>query len=205
MALEKADSVTAEAQFLQSLAVADTLPEPYLSLAFLYNRWGQRDSALALYDRALSRIPDHPDLLFGKGATLEQMGKFDASVEIFEHLIALHPDHAPALNYLGYMWADKDVRLKEALGADRARRGASARQRGVSRLARLGAVPPGQAFGSRAILRRALELINTDAVVFEHYGDVLADLGRLEEAREHWQRALSLDPDNTSLQDKLNR
>ncbi len=205
IALEKADSVTAEAQFLQSLAVADTLPEPYLSLAFLYNRWGQRDSALALYDRGLSRIPDHPELLFGKGATLEQAGQFDRSVAVFEHLITLQPEHAPALNYLGYMWADKGVQLKEALELI---------ERAVALQPDNGAYLDSHAWvlyrlgrlsEAEAILRRALELISTDAVVFEHYGDVLADLGRLEEAREHWQRALSLDPDNTSLQDKLDR
>ena len=48
-------------------------------------------------------------------------------------------------------------------------------------------------------------MIDSDAVVFEHYGDVLADLGRLDEARESWQRALTLDPQKASLQDKLNR
>ena len=203
--LEKADSVTAEAQFLQSLAVADTLPEPYLSLAFLYNRWGQRDSALALYDRALTRLPDQPDLLFGKGATLEQMGKFDPAVEVFQHLIELKPDHAAALNYLGYMWADKGVHLNDALKLI---------ERAVALQPDNGAYLDSHAWAlyrlgrlkeAEEILRRALQLIDTDAVVFEHYGDVLADLGRLQEAREHWQRALSLDPDNTSLQDKLNR
>lgn len=203
--LDKADSVTAEAQFLQSLAVADTLPEPYLSLAFLYNRWGLRDSAVALYDQALSKIPNHPDLLFGKGATLEQMGQFDPAVAVFQQLIAQKPDHAAALNYLGYMWADKGVHLTEALGLI---------ERAVALQPDNGAYLDSHAWAlyrlgrlseALAILRRALELIDTDAVVHEHYGDVLADLGRLQEARESWQRALSLDPDNSSLQGKLSR
>jgi tetratricopeptide (TPR) repeat protein len=205
IALERADSVTAEAQFLQAVALADTLPEPYLSLAFLYNRWEQRDSALVVYQNGLAHLPDHPDLLFGQGATLEQMGRFDESVEVLQRLIANHPEHAPALNYLGYMWADKGVRLAEAL--DLIERAVALQPDNGAYLDshawvlyRLGRVQEAE-----SILRRALELIDSDAVVFEHYGDVLADLGRLDEARQNWQRALILDPDNTSLQSKLGR
>ena len=44
-----------------------------------------------------------------------------------------------------------------------------------------------------------------DAVVFEHYGDILADLGRLSEAQDNWRRALDLDPDNEELREKLER
>lgn len=205
IALERADSVTAEAQFLQSIAVADTLSEPYLSLAFLYNRWGQRDSALAIYDRGLKRLPDQPEFLFGRGATLEQLGRFDESVAVFEHLLEVDPNHAPALNYLGYMWADKGVKLNEALKLI---------ERAVKLQPENGAYLDSHAWvlyrlgrlaEAETILRRALQLLDTDAVVFEHYGDVLADLGRLQEAREQWQRALSLDPDNRPLQEKLDR
>jgi tetratricopeptide (TPR) repeat protein len=205
IALERADSVTAEAQFVQAIALADSLPEPYLSLAFLYNRWNDRDSALAVYQAGLKRLPEQPDLLFGMGATLEQMGRFDESVRIFERLIANHPDHAPALNYLGYMWADKGVRLSEA---------ADLIDRAVALQPTNGAYLDSQAWvlyrlgrlkEAESKQREALALIQDDAVVYEHYGDILADLGRLAEAKENWQHALSLDPDNTTLQSKLNR
>lgn len=205
IALERGDSVTAEAQFIQSIALADTLPEPYLSLAFLYNRWNQRDSALVVYRTGLSRLPDQSELLFGMGATLEQMGSFDEAVRVFERLIAHQPEHAPALNYLGYMWADKGVRLGEALQLI---------ERAVALQPDNGAYIDSHAWvlyrlgrlqDALARQREALALIHDDAVVYEHYGDILADLGRLDEAVENWQRALSLDPDNATLHSKLNR
>lgn len=205
IALERGDSVTAEAQFHQSIALADSLPEPYLSLAFLYNRWKQYDSALVIYRAGLSRLPDHPELLFGMGAALEQSGRFDEAVQVFERLLASHPEHAPALNYLGYMWADKGVRLAEALDLI---------ERAVALQPDNGAYLDSHAWvlyrlgrlkEAEAVQRQAMELISDDAVVYEHYGDILADLGRVEEAMENWQRALSLDPDNATLQSKLGR
>jgi tetratricopeptide (TPR) repeat protein len=205
IALEKADSTTAEAQFVQAIAVADTLVEPYLSLAFLYNRRQERDSALAVYGAGLVHLPGHPDLLFGQGATLEQMGQFDAAVEVFEGLLAKHPRYAPALNYLGYLWADKGVRLDEALDlieraiAIQPDNGAYIDSHAWV-LYRLGRLQEAE-----AKMREALALIDDDAVVFDHYGDILAQLGRAEEARQNWQRALSLDPNNAAIQNKLAR
>lgn len=41
------------------------------------------------------------------------------------------------------------------------------------------------------------------AVIFDHAGDVARDMGNKEEAQQHWQRALELDPDNEEIQRKL--
>jgi tetratricopeptide (TPR) repeat protein len=205
MAMEKGDTATAEAQFVQSMLLADSLVEPYLSLAFLYSRAQLHDSAQAIYRLGLTRLPDHPDLLFGYGASLEQQGEYDLAVTQFEHLLANEPDHAPALNYLGYMWADRGVRLAEALQL-------------IGRAVELqpdnGAYLDSYAWvlyrlgrlrDAEEKLQEALNYIQDDAVVFEHYGDILADLGRRDEARSKWQRALELDPDNEELKSKLGR
>jgi Tfp pilus assembly protein PilF len=205
MALEKGDTATAEAQFIQSMLLADSLLEPYLSLAFLYNQAQMRDSAQAIYRLGLTRLPDHPDLLFGYGASLEQEGEYELAVTQFEHLLANEPDHAPALNYLGYMWADRGVRLAEALRLI---------ERAVELQPDNGAYLDSYAWvlyrlgrlrDAEVKLQEALNHIQDDAVVFEHYGDILADLGRPDEARTKWQRALELDPDNEDLRSKLSR
>ena len=49
-----------------------------------------------------------------RGALFERQKKYDASEEAFRKVLALNPDHAGALNYLGYMLADRNVRLDEA-------------------------------------------------------------------------------------------
>ena len=51
---------------------------------------------------------------------------------------------------------------------------------------------------------RALGLPD-DARRYDSVVDILADLGRHDEARSNWQRALELDPDNEDLKSKLGR
>lgn len=54
-------------------------------------------------------------------------------------------------------------------------------------------------------LEEALNYIQEDAIVFEHYGDILTGLGRSEEAISNWERALTMDPTNAELKAKLKR
>ncbi len=205
IAQERGDTATAEAQYLQSIHLADSLVEGYLALGFLYNQQGMHDSAVSLYGTALNHRPDHAGLLFGLGAALEQGDRFDEAVTTFERLIALEPEHAPALNYLGYMWADRGLRLAEAL--DLIKRAVDIQPDNGAYLDSYAWVlyRLGRARDAERQIREALNYIDEDAVVFEHYGDILADLGRRDEAQENWQRALDLDPDNETLKEKLKR
>ena len=43
------------------------------------------------------------------------------------------------------------------------------------------------------------------AVVFEHLGDVYFELEEFNLARENWQRALDITPDNSQLKLKLEK
>lgn len=205
IAMEQGDTVTAEAQYLASLAIADSLWEPRIGLGFLYSSADRFDTAVAVYQLGLQINPDQPNLLFNMAATLERAGRFDESVESFEQLIALNPDHAPALNYLGYMWADRGTRLKDALKMI---------ERALEIQPNNGAYLDSYAWvlfrlgRTRAAakkLEEALNYIQEDAIVFEHYGDILTGLGRSEEAISNWERALTMDPTNAELKAKLKR
>jgi tetratricopeptide (TPR) repeat protein len=205
IALERGDTTTAEAQYMESILLSDTLVEAYVSLAYIYSQREQFDTAIAVYDRGLANVPDQPALLFGLAAALERHGDFDRSVSTFERLLSLDPDHAPALNYLGYMWADQGVRLGEALALI---------ERAVELQPENGAYLDSYAWvlyrlgrtrDAEAKVRQALDYIQDDAIVYQHYGDILADLGRMDEAADKWRRALDLDPDNVELKEKLKR
>ena len=203
IAVDNGDTVTGEAQYEQSLLLADTIPDPYLSLGFLYDRRNAYDTSIALYEKGLQNMPDQPGLLFALGAALERRGEFDSSVTVFEHLIEMVPDHAPALNYLGYMFADKNVRLKEALAL--IEKAVSIHPKNGAYLDSHGWVLYRLGRTRRAAdkLLEALEVTQSDAVIYEHLGDVLKDLGRHDEAQQYWRQALELEPENAAIQKKL--
>src|SRR5437870_9666163 len=45
----------------------------------------------------------------------ERQKKYDQAEEMFRKVLSTDPDNATALNYLGYMLADRGVKLEEAL------------------------------------------------------------------------------------------
>jgi tetratricopeptide (TPR) repeat protein len=52
-------------------------------------------------------------------------------------------------------------------------------------------------------IRKALEKLDKDAVIYEHIGDILEAKGKRQEANEFWEKALKLDPQNEDLKRKL--
>jgi predicted negative regulator of RcsB-dependent stress response len=53
------------------------------------------------------------------------------------------------------------------------------------------------------LLLAAKNADHDDPVVFEHIGDTYLKLNRTREALEAWQKALTLDPKNKNLVDKI--
>jgi predicted Zn-dependent protease len=53
------------------------------------------------------------------------------------------------------------------------------------------------------LLRAAKDADRDDPIVFEHIGDTYLKLNRMPEALESWQKALSLDPKNKKLAEKI--
>ena len=53
---------------------------------------------------------------FVAGSIYERQKKYELAEESFRKVLTMDPKNAQALNYLGYMLADRGVRLDEALG-----------------------------------------------------------------------------------------
>ena len=61
-------------------------------------------------DRQASWFP-----LYARGIALERSGQFDRADADFQAALKLQPEQAPILNYLGYSWVDRNIRLNEGL------------------------------------------------------------------------------------------
>jgi len=77
---------------------------------------GQREAALALYDRLLTESPGNGDLLLARGRTLAWMGRWDASEQDLRAVTAAHPSYGDAWSALGdmYFWSDRPAQAAQA-------------------------------------------------------------------------------------------
>ena len=88
----------------------ETLP---LDAAALYSaetklllELNRRDDAVKLITEAVEKLPSEPGILYDAAMVEEESGNTAAAEKHLEALIKLSPNHAEALNALGYLWAD---------------------------------------------------------------------------------------------------
>src|SRR5690606_13353403 len=89
--------------------------QAHLSLAEALQEADRIREADEVLAEAAARFPDSVDVAFQQGALLEQRQEYAGAEAAFRRVLAREPDHAPTLNYLGYMLADRGERLDEAV------------------------------------------------------------------------------------------
>ena len=87
----------------------------YLLLSSFYERKEDLGKALGVLQDAQQFDEKNTDLLFRMGIVSDKLGNFDEMVRLMREVIRLTPEHADALNYLGYTFADKGIHLDESL------------------------------------------------------------------------------------------
>jgi tetratricopeptide (TPR) repeat protein len=174
-------------------------------------RAAQRDYAAALehFEAAelIARVSEPARLndffYFQLGAAFERAGRFADAETALRRCLELNPDHDEALNYLGYMWAERGVNLEEAHAFI-----VKALEREPNNPAYLDSLAwvlfkqgkPREALEPQL---RAVQLTpKPDATLWDHLGDIYAALGRVAEAREAWRKSLEVEP-NPAVEEKL--
>jgi tetratricopeptide (TPR) repeat protein len=165
-------------------------PSAYLTLADVLSESSRSDEAQQVLDEAARRFPDNVSVPFQSGALYERAHDYARAETAFRAALARDPQHAPTLNYLGYMLAERGERLDEAV--DLIGRALSVDPDNGSYLDSLGWAYFMQREYEKARdhVARAAEQMPSNSVVQDHLGDVLNALGRHAEAIAAWQRAL---------------
>ncbi|MEM1207564.1 MAG: tetratricopeptide repeat protein [Acidobacteriota bacterium] len=137
------------------------------------------------------------------GAAQERDGRFEDAETTFQTLLELTPNHAPALNYLGYMWAERSKNLEQAL--DMVRRAVSQDPDNGAYVDSLGWIyfQLGRFEEAKPHLEWAARLEPADGTVFEHLGDLYVELGEPGKARAAYRRSLDAEPTNDGVEQKL--
>ncbi|HWF09978.1 MAG TPA: tetratricopeptide repeat protein [Bryobacteraceae bacterium] len=134
---------------------------------------------------------DKQTVEFMRGAMYEREKNFDAAEKAFRNVLEADPQNAGAMNYLGYMYADRNIRLEEA-------------QQLISKA--LDIEPDNGAYEDSLgwvyyrlnkldqaadELRMAIDKVGKDPTVHEHLGDVYARQGKIREAIQQWESSVS--------------
>jgi tetratricopeptide (TPR) repeat protein len=181
---DQAQVIVAEAQILRD---ANRMPE-----------------ALDVMKKGVERIPDDTSLLYDYAMLAEKAERLDLMEPLLRKVIKLAPDNQHAYNALGYAFADRNMRLQEALTL-------------IQKALQLAPEDPfildsmgwvqfrlGRMKEAEEYLRRAYTL-RPDVEIGTHLGEVLWAKGEKGTAQELWRDANQKDPQNDTLKSTLAR
>ena len=164
-----------------------------LDLADVYQKgknWSEMAKTLDAAENLAKSDEDKVQVIFLRGAMFERQKKFTESEAEFRKVLAINPNHAATLNYLGYMMADRGVHLEEARdmivkALDRAPNTAAYLDSLGWVLFRLNKLPEAE-----ETLKQAIESMSRDATVHDHLGEVYLREGKIKQAVEQFQSSV---------------
>ena len=198
--MQKALNLEQIGEGYKAVALLETLardnPKDYevpSTLGTLYRSRKDFAKAAEAYDKAVAAAAANGDevswsLYYFRGIAHERTKQWPKAEKDFRQALALQPDQALVLNYLGYSWVDQGMNLDEAF--DMLRKAVEQRPRDGYIVDSLGWAfyRLGRYDEALRFLERALELRASDPTINDHLGDVYWRGGRKIEAgflRDH--------------------
>lgn len=170
-----------------------------LAAAEFHQRGKNLERAREFYARAVAKDPKSVRGLFSLGAVLERLKRLDEAEKAFRDALALAPDSAITLNYLGYMNADRNVKLDEALTL--ISKAVAAEPDNGSYLDSLAWVlyRLGRYEEAETAIRKAIVSQDKNAVVLAHLGLILEARGAKDEALKYLKASLAAEDEDGEL------
>jgi tetratricopeptide (TPR) repeat protein len=179
--------------------------EPYLHLSGLYEAMEKYEEGLKVLIDIEKRIPENPAIQFRMGVLYDKMGNKEASIGRLKKTLALTPDDAQALNYLGYTYAEMGINLDEA--EKYLTRAISLKPGDGFILDSLGWVYYRQKRYDEAVknLERSLTLITDDPTVMGHLADAYAAKREWKKALNLYRKILKQEPERKDVAEKIKK
>lgn len=181
------------AAFKDAVALAPDDPLRYVLLIQGYTAAKRHKEAIDEGELARQKFAGDSSVLYQLGAAYDRAGRQADAEHVFRDLIARDPLDAPALNYLGYMFAEHGTSLDEAVSLiDRALK---VEPGNPSYLDSLGwtYLQQGKVDLADSPLTTAADKLPNNSVIQEHLGDLRLKQNRRADAIAAWQRALAGD------------
>ena len=133
------------------------------------------------------------------GSVYERQKSYDKAEITFRKVLESNPNHAASLNYLGYMLAERGVRLDESL--DLIKKAVDLDPNNGAYLDSLGWAyfRMNRLDDAELQLKKALDRVRKDPTIHEHLGDVYYRTGRYELARQAWETSLACGQDDEEI------
>lgn len=164
----------------------------YHAMTLAYMSLNRNNEALKTIERAIALNKDRDAYHFEKGALLERMGRYEEAIESMKTALEINPNHSNAHNFIGYMYATRNVKLDKA--QYHIEQALTIQPKNGYFLDSLGWIyyKKGQPEEALTHIKRAMIYTEPDPVLYDHLGDVYFSLEQIGEAQKAWKTSLVL-------------
>jgi len=165
------------------------------TMANIYQRAKKFDEAQNIADQIVKQFPNESSAYFQQGAIYEKQKKYTEAERAFRKALDIEKDNPAVLNYLGYMLADRGVKLDEAVAMI---------EKALTQDPNNGAYLDSLGWAyfrqnkldlAEQYLTKALKFAGADATVNDHIGDLYFKMQRFDQARAAWTKSVQLSND----------
>ena len=177
-------------------------------IANFYKNAKEYEQAIKYYTAVLEIVGDDleikSDLFYRRGASNERMRNYEEADRDMLLSLEIDPDDAYVLNYLAYSWLERDHKIMEAM--EMLEKAYSLTENDPYIIDSIGWAYflIDDYVKAESYLKRAVELMPDDAIVNDHYGDILWKLGRKIQARYFWKSVSKMEDIDKDLLQKIN-
>lgn len=213
---EMGDLTEAEGTFREAVAAYPSSSDAFLMLGDFLRRHEKFAQAAEIYSAAIERFasPEETEdswiLFYARGVVYERLQRWQEAERDFLRALTLSPDQPLVLNYLGYMWIERNMRLEQAFEMLHKAVGLSPGDGMILDSLGWAYYKLGRYQDAIDALEQAVVLLPQDPVVNNHLGDAYWYGGRRREALFQWTHAYDLvaahgkDPNLSGSIDALN-
>ena len=165
------------------------------------------DLSIKYYTEILSKLDPssiiYADVLYRRGGSYERIGNEKKADEDLLKSLELNPDEPHVLNYLAYSWLERNYKIDSAI--DMLEKAYAQRENDPYIIDSVGWAYylTGDYVKAEKLLRKAVQIMPSDPIVNDHYGDILWKLGKKIQANYFWKNVLTFKDTENKLKEEI--
>ena len=169
-----------------------------------YYRLGDNRSALPYLEKALEISPSDLNVLSNLGLVYDDLKMNEECNRLYEQAFKYHPENILLLNNYAYHLAENNEKLKEAL--EMSKKTIEKEPDNASYLDTYGWILYKlKDYKNAAIYIEKAVRMGKNETLLDHLGDIYEGMGEIPKALKNWNEALKMNPDNESIQRKIEK
>ena len=188
-----------------------TIEKPSLKIIYemgnIVKSYEKYDLSIKYYTKVLSKLDPtslmYADVLYRRGGSYERIGNEQEADEDLLKSLEINPDAPHVLNYLAYSWLERNYKINSAI--DMLEKAYAQRENDPYIIDSIGWAYYliGDYFEAEKLLRKAVQIMPTDPIVNDHYGDILWKLGRKTQANYFWKNVLTFEDTEEKMKEDI--